>query len=189
MFENPVLLIMLFTITIMLLSLVAILKSYKKPKEGEALLISGAKGKRVTFSGTIVIPFLEKVESVSIKIHQIEVFLEGKEGIVTKDNIIADAKATFSVRVNPMPMDVKHAALTFGSKLTSDSQQISQLFAPKFEDIIRIVASQFDFKTIKNQPEAFKVEVLNSVGMNLNGFMLDDVAMNYLTATAKKLEV
>jgi uncharacterized membrane protein YqiK len=189
MFENPVLLIMLFIITIALFGLVIIFKSYKKPKEGEALLISGARGKRVTFSGTIVIPFLEKVESVSIKIHQIEVFLEGKSGIVTKDNIIADVKATFSVRVNLDPIDIIRGGQNYGSQLTYDINQVSQLFAPKFEEAIRTVASQFDFETIKSEITKFKVEILQIVGMDLNGFVLDDLAINYLTATAKKLEV
>jgi uncharacterized membrane protein YqiK len=50
-------------------------------------------------------------------------------------------------------------------------------------------ASALDFEAIKNQPEAFKMEVFSGVGMDLNGFMLDDLAINYLTATAKKLEV
>jgi uncharacterized membrane protein YqiK len=189
MFENPVLLIMLFIITIALFGLVIIFKSYKKPKEGEALLISGARGKRVTFSGTIVIPFLEKVESVSIKIHQIEVFLEGKSGIVTKDNIIADVKATFSVRVNLDPIDIIRVALTYGSQLTYNKEEVSQIFRPKFGEIIRVGASALDFEAIKNQPEAFKMEVFNGVGMDLNGFMLDDLAINYLTATAKRLDI
>ncbi len=189
MFENITLLIVIFSVIFMVALISFFVSLFKKTKEGEALVINGARGSRVTLSGNIVIPILEKAESINLKIHQIEVFLEGKAGVVTKDNIIADAKATFSVRVNLEPMDIRIVAQSFGTQSTYDTQKVSQLFAPKFEEAIRTVASQFDFETINNEAEKFKVEVLVMIGRDLNGFMLDDLAMNYLTATAKRLEV
>jgi uncharacterized membrane protein YqiK len=64
MFENVALVLVIFSVIIGISLIAFSVSLYKKTKEGEALLISGARGKRVTFSGTVVIPVLEKRNSL-----------------------------------------------------------------------------------------------------------------------------
>ena len=166
-----------------------IFSSYKKVEAGKALVISGVRGKKVSFSDILVVPVLEKYEIIDIRIKQVIIDLKDKNGLLTKDNYIVDLNAVFSIRINPVNNDVIKVAQTLGTQKASDIKELEKMFAPKFEEALRTVAPYFTFEDLKSELDKYKIEVLQNIGGDLNGFALDDLAINYIPTSVRKLEI
>ena len=93
---------------------------FKKVPQGKVLVITGVRGIRVSFGGTIVIPVLEKMEIMDISVKKVEIERLGKDGLICKDNMRADIKVAFFVRVNTKIEDVMTVAQTIGCARASD---------------------------------------------------------------------
>jgi hypothetical protein len=57
------------------------------------------------------------------------------------------------------------------------------LFDAKFSEALKTVGKQFDFIELYNSREQFKQEILRIIGTDLNGYVLDDCAIDYLEQT------
>jgi uncharacterized membrane protein YqiK len=55
----------------------------------------------VTFTGGFVLPIIHRAEVMDISVKTIEIERRGNEGLICRDNIRADIKVTFFVKVNP----------------------------------------------------------------------------------------
>ncbi len=163
--------------------LIFIIRMYKKARQGEAIVITGAGGTRVFFSGTVVIPVLHKMELMDITLKTVQINRTGGEGLVCKDNMRADIKVTFFVRVNQTKEDVKQVAQSIGCERASDQAQLELLFDAKFSEALKTVGKQFDFVELYNSRDDFKQQILNIIGTDLNGYVLDDCAIDYLEQT------
>ena len=74
---------------------------YHKVEQGHALIINPFKGEpKVTFTGGLVLPIINKAELMDISIKTIEIDRSGDQGLICADNIRADIKVKFFVRVN-----------------------------------------------------------------------------------------
>jgi flotillin len=156
--------------------------SYYLP-QGKALVITGARGVRVSFDGTIVIPVLERLEIMDTAIKKVEIERIGKDGLICKDNMRADIKVAFFVRVNPEPADVKRVAQTIGCERASDITTLNTLFEAKFSEALKTVGKKFEFIQLYDSRAEFKKEILGIIGKDLNGYVLDDCAIDYLEQT------
>ncbi|MCG8696559.1 MAG: hypothetical protein MI922_00785 [Bacteroidales bacterium] len=107
----------------------------------------------------------------------------GKEGLICKDNMRADIKVSFYVRVNKTREDVVQVAQSIGSKRASIQASLVELFDAKFSEALKTVGKQFDFVELYNSREKFKQEILNIIGTDLNGYVLDDCAIDFLEQT------
>ena len=58
-----------------------------------------------------------------------------------------------------------------------------ELFDAKFSEALKTAGKQFDFTDLYSERERFKEEILKVVGTDLNGFVLDDAAIDYLEQT------
>src|SRR6476661_1399696 len=163
--------------------LAVIAKMYKKAVQGEALLRTGMGDAKVSFSGIIVVPILHKLEVMDIKLKTIVIARAGAEGLVCKDNMRADVKVNFFVRVNKTHDDVVNVAQSIGTHRASDPQALESLFDAKFSEALETVGKQFDFIELYNSREQFKQEILRIIGTDLNGYVLDDCAIDYLEQT------
>lgn len=183
MFEN-VFLVGGIAGAVVLFGLVAWLVSlYKKVPQGKALVITGARGIRVSFAGTLVIPVLERLEIMDTSIKKVEIERIGKDGLICKDNMRADIKVAFFVRVNPEPVDVKKVAQNIGCDRASDITTLNTLFEAKFSEALKTVGKKFEFIELYDSREEFKTKILGIIGKDLNGYVLDDCAIDYLEQT------
>ena len=57
------------------------------------------------------------------------------------------------------------------------------VFEPKFSEALKTVGKQFDFVELYNTREAFRNKILEVIGSDLNGYVLDDCAIDYLEQT------
>ena len=85
---------------------VFVINCWRKVAQGTAIIRNGAGGTQVSFSGMFVIPILHKAEMMDISVKRIEIDRSGEDGLICKDNLRADIKVAFFVRVNKEVEDV-----------------------------------------------------------------------------------
>ena len=160
-----------------------ILSWYKKANQGQAIVRTGLGGTKVSFNGMIVIPVIHKHEIMDITIKKIVTSRLAKDGLICKDNMRADIQTTFFVRVNKTIEDVKKVAETIGASRASDQKMLESLFDAKFSEALKTVGKRFDFVDLYNTRDEFKKEILQIIGKDLNGYLLDDCAIDQLEQT------
>ena len=159
------------------------IKCLRKVEQGSAIIRNGMGGTKVSFDRDVVIPILHIVESMDISVKRIEIDRSGEDGLICKDNIRADIKVAFFVRVNKETEDVKRVAQFLGCARASDEISLRTVFEPKFSEALKTVGKQFDFVELYNSREQFREQILRIIGTDLNGYVLDDAAIDYLEQT------
>jgi flotillin len=183
MFQSVALFVILGTIFFLLMILMMIVKWYNKVPQGKVLVRTGAGGTNVSFSAMFVIPVLHKVEIMDISLKELEISRMGKDGLICKDNIRADIKVAFYVRVNKAVEDVIKVAQTIGVERASQKETLVVIFDAKFSEALKTIGRRFDFVDLYSDRDKFKNEIVNLIGTDLNGYILDDCAIDYLEQT------
>ena len=179
----------IFTVGLVLLialligAAIMFVKMYQKVEQGTALVRNGLGDTKISFTGMLVIPVLHRSERMDISVKRIEIYRHGESGLICEDNIRADIKVVFFVRVNKTPEDVMRVAQLLGCKRASEEKALVELFDAKFSEALKTVGKQFEFVDLYNSRERFKDEILNIIGTDLNGYVLDDAAIDYLEQT------
>lgn len=157
----------------------------RKVPQGKALIISNfVRGTvKVSFTGALVIPFLHKVEEMDISVKTIELDRRGSDGLICQDNIRADIKVTFFVRVNNTQDDVKKVAQAIGCERASDQKTLEALFIAKFSEALKTVGKGLDFVDLYTKRKEFRDQIIEVIGTDLNGYSLEDCAIDYLEQT------
>lgn len=156
---------------------------YRKAQRGQALIRTGVGGTKVTFNGMLFIPVLHRLETIDISLKRVEIDRTAKNGLICKDNMRADIKVAFFVRVNQTEEDVLRVAQSVGCERASDVNEIRALFDAKFSEALKTVGKRFDFTELYEERDTFRDEIVKIIGTNLNGFVLDDAAIDYLEQT------
>ena len=175
-------------VVVILVAVVAVaafvaLTFYRKVEKGTALVRTGVGGTKVMFNGGAVIPILHRSDLMDISLKRVEIDRTGKNGLICKDNMRADIKVAFFVRVNNEDPDVLQVAGAIGCDRASSEHEIRQLFDAKFSEALKTVGKQFDFTELYEKRDSFRDEILKCIGTDLNGFVLDDAAIDYLEQT------
>ncbi len=164
--------------------IVAAISWYKKVPQGQALIRTGQGGTNVVFDqGMFVIPVLHMVEQMDLSVKTIEIARMQKDGLICKDNMRADIKVVFFVRVNKETADITTVAQTIGCVRASDPATLNVLFEAKFSEALKTAGKRFDFVDLYDSRNEFKQEILGIIGTDLNGYILDDAAIDYLEQT------
>ncbi|MFJ8023734.1 flotillin family protein [Streptomyces sp. NPDC096311] len=156
---------------------------FRKVEQGRALIISKTKKVDVTFTGAVVLPVLHKAEYMDISVKTIEIRRTGREGLICQDNIRADIHISFFVRVNKTVEDVIKVAQAIGTETASDAAAIQDFFAAKFSEALKTVGKQLDFVDLYTKREEFRDRIIQVIGTDLNGYHLDDAAIDFLEQT------
>lgn len=163
--------------------LILMTRLYRKVPQGKALVVTGLRGIRATTRGTFVIPIFEQLEKMDISLKQMVIEREGKDGLICKDNMRADIKVAFFIRVNPEIDSIKRVAQTIGCERASDPDLLRILFEALFSEAVKTVGKSFDFVDLYNSRSQLKQQVMEEIGQDLNGYTLVDVAIDYLEQT------
>lgn len=162
-------------------------KFYHKVDQGKVVVRNGIGGPVVSFGGIFVLPILHKSEIMDISVKRVEIAREGKDGLICKDNLRADIRVAFFVRVNQTREDVLKVGQLLGCVKASDPKTLMDFFDAKFSEALKTVGKKFDFVQLYTERETFKNEILQIIGTDLNGYVLDDAAIDYLEQTDIKL--
>ena len=166
---------------------VIIAKFYRKVDQGQALIINKmTEEPEVTFTGGVVYPIIHRAEIIDISVKRIDIDRRGKNGLICKDYLRADINVNFFVRINPIKEKVLEVASTIGCKRASDLSALDELFNAKFSEALKTAGKQFEFAALFDKRDAFREKVKEVIGEDLNGFVLEDVAIDYLEQTDLK---
>lgn len=169
-----------------IMGLISLIKLYVKVEQGTALIVNGLGAvPRVHFTGAIVYPLIYKKELMRISLITLEVDRRGKEGLICRDNMRADITVAFYLRVNETEQDVLKVAKSLGSARASDKAAVNELFNAKFSEALKTVGKQLDFVKLFEDRQEFRDKIVEVIGNDLNGYVLEDVAIDYLEQTPK----
>ncbi|BDS11346.1 SPFH domain-containing protein [Aureispira anguillae] len=154
-----------------------IARVHKKVPQGKALIRTGFGGAKVALdSGIFVIPILHKVEEIDISLQTIVV----EEEIITKEEERISMRVVFYLRINKDRNYTVEVAQTVGCARASSPETLHELFYPKCLEAIKTVATGFTIKELRKEREAFKKGILQTIGVDLNGYILDDCAIEQI---------
>jgi len=172
---------------LVLLSLVMIslfAKFYHKVEQGYAMIVNTLRAEpEVTFTGRMVYPIIHKAELMEISLKTIEIDRSGSEGLICQDNIRADIKVKFFVRVNKTAEDVLKVAQGIGCARASNPEILEDLFSAKFSEALKTVGKAMDFIELYQARDRFRDEIVRQIGDDLSGYVLEDAAIDFLEQT------
>lgn len=159
---------------------------YNKVPQGTALIVNDlSSSPKVHFTGAIVYPVIYKKELMKISLITLEVDRRGKDGLICRDNMRADITVAFYLRVNETAQDVLKVAKAIGAERASDKAAVNELFNAKFSEALKTVGKQIDFVKLFENRQEFRDRIVEVIGNDLNGYVLEDVAIDYLEQTSK----
>jgi uncharacterized membrane protein YqiK len=164
--------------------LAMVARFYRQVEQGRALIVNTMRHEPVVaFTGAIVIPIINRAEVMDLSVKTIDIDRRGKEGLICNDNIRADINVTFFIRVNKTRDDVLKVAQSLGCARASDPKTLEELFTAKFAEALKTVGKHFNFEQLYTKRDEFKDKIIEVIGKDLNGFILDDAAIDYLEQT------
>ncbi|RII09195.1 Inner membrane protein YqiK [Streptomyces sp. YIM 130001] len=175
------------TIAVGLLLVIALLftvtRLFRKVEQGKALIVSKMRKVDVTFTGQVVLPVLHKAEIMDTSVKTIDIARTGHDGLICRDNIRADIRISFFVRVNKTVEDVIRVAQAIGTARASDKETLQELFNAKFSEALKTVGKQMDFTDLYTKRDELRDRIMQLIGTDLNGYSLEDAAIDYLEQT------
>ncbi|MEU3192328.1 flotillin family protein [Streptomyces sp. NPDC006992] len=168
---------------IVLAALLVVSRLFRKVEQGRALIVSKMRKVDVTFTGQVVLPVLHKAEVMDISVKTIDISRTGRDGLICKDNIRADIRISFFVRVNKTVEDVIKVAQAIGTERASDKGTLQELFNAKFSEALKTVGKQLDFADLYTKRDELRDRIIQVIGTDLNGYSLEDAAIDYLEQT------
>lgn len=174
-------------VVLFVMAMIALFKAfYIKVPQGTALIVNDMSSTpKVHFTGALVYPVIHLKEFMKISLITLEVDRRGKDGLICRDNLRADITVAFYLRVNETQEDVLKVAKAIGVERASDRGAVNELFNAKFSEALKTVGKQFDFVQLFENRQEFRDRIVEVIGNDLNGYVLEDVAIDYLEQTAK----
>lgn len=168
---------------VVLLALLGSARLYRKVDQSQALIVSRTRRVDVSFTGQVVLPILHKAEVMDISVKTIEISRSGRDGLICRDNIRADIRILFFVKVNKTVQDVIKVAQSVGTERASHQDTLQELFHAKFSEALKTVGKQMDFTDLYTKREELRYHIIELIGVDLNGYHLEDAAIDYLEQT------
>ncbi len=183
LFIGNIFVVVVIAITVLMIVLMSLfLKWYKKPTMGKVIIRTGSEGAKVCFEkGIFIIPVLHHFELLDITMKTFSIDLSRHDAILLEDGLKVEVIAVFYIRIPRNREDVIKVATTIGCERASKKETIKELFFIKFSEFIKDVAANLGAKC--NDKTRFKETLLQTIGHDLNGFVLDDCVIEYLKVT------
>jgi uncharacterized membrane protein YqiK len=175
-------LIVLAVLILLAAGLVSIL-CIRKIQPGRAGVKTGWGGIKVSFDWMIRMPLVQTYHIVDISVKKLEIQRKGKDGLVCKDNIRADIAVAFYIRVDATEESVRKVAQMLTPERVSDLNQLRELFEAKFSEALKTAGKQMEFHELFTERIKFRDQIQVTIGKDLDGFLLQDVAIDYLEQT------
>ena len=177
---------------VLFFALISLFLFIKKIKPGEAGVRTGVGGITVAKDYMLRVPGLQQLQIMDLSVKKLEVVRKGKDGLICEDNIRADIEVVFYVRVNDEKVeidgktdfhDIKTVATQVGCERASEIELLKQLFEAKFSEALKSAGKKMQFEKLYTDRIPFRQEIIDTIGSDLNGYTLEDVAIDYLEQT------
>ncbi|HSP43520.1 MAG TPA: hypothetical protein VLO11_11660 [Luteolibacter sp.] len=155
----------------------------RRIQPGRAGVKTGFGGLKVAFDWMVRVPLVQTYHVMDISVKKIEITRKGQDGLVCMDNIRADITVAFYIRVEATEESVRKVAQMLTPERVSDTSQLRELFEAKFSEALKTAGKQMEFHELFTERIKFREEIQNTIGKDLDGFFLQDVAIDYLEQT------
>ena len=172
-------------VIIIALFLVAVATPFciRKIRPGRAGVKTGWGGLKVSFDYMIRVPLLQSYHLMDISVKKLEITRKGHDGLICEDNIRADITVAFYIRVDATEESVRKVAQMLTPERVSDMDQLRELFEAKFSEALKTAGKQMKFQDLFTERLRFRDQIQSTIGKDLDGFLLQDVAIDYLEQT------
>ncbi len=194
----PILFLTLFTI--------------KKIPPGKAGVRVGWRGYVISDTWIFRVPLVTRFDLMDISVQKLEIERKGQDGLICEDNIRADIVVAFYIKVNypkveygatdpdspegqvlferamestkqPKFGDIQKVAQTVGCERATDLDKLRELFEAKFSEALKTAGKEMEFTKLYTDRLEFRDKIIAVIGRDLNGYALEDVAIDYLEQT------
>jgi uncharacterized membrane protein YqiK len=155
----------------------------RRIQPGRAGVKTGFGGLKVAFDWMVRVPLVQTYHVMDISVKKIEITRKGHDGLVCHDNIRADITVAFYIRVEATEESVRKVAQMLTPERVSDTNQLRELFEAKFSEALKTAGKQMEFHELFTERIKFRDQIQNTIGKDLDGFILQDVAIDYLEQT------
>lgn len=176
-------LVITIAVIALLIVFLIMLLCIRKIQPGRAGVKTGFGGVQVAFDWMVRLPVLQTYHIVDISVKKLEITRKGKDGLVCRDNIRADITVAFYIRVDATKESVQKVAQMLTPERVSDITQLRELFEAKFSEALKTAGKQMEFHELFTERLRFRNEIQTTIGKDLDGFLLQDVAIDYLEQT------
>ena len=156
-----------------LILIVVIATGYVKAPPDTAFIISGLRKKTVIGKSSIKIPFLERLDKLTLQLIQIDVKTSNSVPTADYINVIADGNVNVKVSSNPELLSI--AAENFLNKDVSD---IAKVAREVLEGNMREIIGQMTLEEMVNDRKKFAEMVAENAGPDFRAMGLEIVSFN-----------
>ena len=157
---------------------------FKKPKLGTAIVRTGHHEARIAvINGIYVIPIIHNMELIDLTIKTVKIERNNDHAILLKDEMYGTMNIHFMLKISRGQNDILMAAQSIGAKNTFNQEHIENIFVPKFNNAIETLAAKFDSTEISQKQNEFREALFQYLGMDHNGYFIDDIVIENLTIT------
>jgi len=93
------------------------------------------------------------------------------------------SSVAFYIRVEATEESVRKVAQMLTPERVSDMDQLRELFEAKFSEALKTAGKQMEFHELFTERTKFRDQIQATIGKDLDGFLLQDVAIDYLEQT------
>jgi uncharacterized membrane protein YqiK len=155
-------------------------KCYRKVRPGEALVLSTPRGNVVRRGGTIVLPLLHHADAIDLTVVPIRIERTQRRRALTSGHVRVEIDATFLLRVNATNDDILTVANSVGCARATNPTELMALFGPKFTSVLITIVAHFCFDELRPKRDDLQDKIIEMIGRDLNGYVLDDVAIDHV---------
>ncbi|MEM7243948.1 MAG: SPFH domain-containing protein [Acidobacteriota bacterium] len=155
-----------------------IAKCHRRVSQGQALIINRMRTTAIHFRGAVVLPVLHQAETMNISAHSIVVERRGDDGVPCRDEVKADLRATFALRVNTTRDDILTVARVLGTERASSTEALEQLFSPRFSEALETAARHVDFDSLARNRDELRNHVQSELSDELEGWVIDSLTID-----------
>lgn len=180
-----ILLWLIGAVVVAVAAIVVLNRFYLKSSRDTALIRTGAGGQRVVLDGgTLVWPFLHRVDEINMRTHKLGVKRTGEKSLITEDRMRVDVEMEFHVRVIPTAEGVATAAQSYGAR-TLRTDELGALLEGRFVDALQSVAATFTLDAVHEKRGAFARAVRDGLveEMARNGLQLESASITRMDQT------
>ncbi|HKL79471.1 MAG TPA: SPFH domain-containing protein [Mobilitalea sp.] len=160
--------------------LTSILRMWKKVPQDKAMVVTGLRKKVITGGGGIVIPVLERTDTISLGNMQLNI---NTTQTMSSQGVPIDVAGTAVIKVRNTPESIYAAIEQFiGSSESQIQESISEQVTLILEGKLREIVASMTVEQIYNDREAFSAKVqevvgtkIGEMGLELKDFSIKDV--------------
>ena len=171
-------------ICVVLVSFVAqsffIIGAYKKCPPGYAIVRKGFGGSIVSFSGMIVVPFLQQSHKIAVSSRNLDYTRSGDSALRFQCGTLVNLHATLRLSVGKETETILLAVDTLGVETINDDGLLRTYFSSEFNDCLDSLAGQTDFIGFSQEKDLFRDRVLDKLGHSISQMVIDGVYIHHL---------